>query len=106
VFFEVAASTTPGVEQTLLSLTIPALTTRFVHQVVVVCRMEGSFRVLSDSSLIGSGRTGAAQSNVAFNFSPPRPLLAGSVLDVLFESRPNSPVVDVEVFVQAADSQD
>lgn len=106
VFFEVSSSTTPGVEQTLISLTVPAATTRFLYQVVVVCRMEGVFKILSDSYLIGSGRTGAAQPNVAFLFNPPRPTSAGSVVDVLFEARVGSPVVDVEVFIHATDLQD
>lgn len=106
VFFEMSSLTTPGVEQTLVSFTVPAETTRMLHRVIIVCRMEGSFRVLSDGSVIGSGRTGAAQPNVFFDFTPPRPVSEGTVIDVLFEARTNSPPVYVEVFVQAADNQD
>ena len=96
-------TSTPGVEQVLIQEVVPSGVTRSVYQVAVICRIEGRFRILCDGDMIGAGRTGAAQSNVVFTFVPPFKAQASQELKVVFETRPNSPAVTVECFMQASD---
>jgi hypothetical protein len=103
VHFQASGITTPGLEQVLISQVIPASITRYLSQVIVVCRIEGMFKIMLDGQMIGSGRTGAVQPNVSFGFAPSEELFGGSNLEVLFEARANSPAVSVECFIHASD---
>jgi hypothetical protein len=101
-FNDALEDVTPGAEQTLASETVPAGFRRLIHQVLVVTRVSGAFQVLSGTDVIGSGRTGPGCSGV-MPFNPPRPMAPGTNYKVLFTSRLNAPVQDVECYVQAAD---
>lgn len=101
-FDDAQDETTPGVEQTLISQTVPAGTTRNISQVIVATRVTGVFQVLSDDEIIGSGRTGPGGTG-PMTWSPPRALAAGTEYQVIFQARDNSPPQDVEAYVQATD---
>ena len=103
VYLQVETTTTPGVEQTLITSTVPAATTRTLHRLSICCRMESSYKVFADGQIIASGRTGAAVPNSDFAFTPPRALDEGTVLEVVFQSRSGAPAVDVEAYLQATD---
>lgn len=100
-FIDVQSLTTPGSEQTLITQVIPAGKQYNLLQVTVVCRQEGSFKVLIDSDIIASGRTGAAQSNVSFAFLPYRIANASETLELKFTGMAGKPAVDVEAYLQA-----
>jgi hypothetical protein len=103
-FQDVVVCTTPGVEQNLIDFTVPTGILRSLQQVVVICRMEGYFKVILNSELIGSGRTGAAQPNATFSWIPSRAILAGMEIQVVFQARIKSPIVSVEAYLQASDT--
>lgn len=94
--------TDPGVEQLLISATVPVGVTRYISSVIVKTRVTGSFEILAGAQVIGSGRTGPGGSPT-MNFTPARPLSAGVEYKVNFTSRPNSPVQSVECYLQADD---
>lgn len=96
------AEVNPGVEQTLVDQTVPSGIVRSVSAVRVVTRVTGSFAVMANGEMIGSGRTGPGEDGRML-FSPPRPLTAGTEYEVLFTSRLNAPAQGVECYVQASD---
>lgn len=100
-FIDVQDLTTPGIEQTLITQLIPAGKLYNILQVTVVCRQEGAFKVLIDSDIIASGRTGAAQSNVSFSFRPYRVANEGETLELKFTGIAGKPSVDIEAYLQA-----
>lgn len=102
-FKEASAPSTPNVEQDLIVVSVPAGKVRNLQQVVVACRMEGKFRILVGGELKGSGRTGAAEPNASFCWTPAMPVAAGVEIKVVFKQRNNSPPVDVEAYLQASD---
>lgn len=106
IYIEATAATTPGVEQALISASVPVGMTRYLHQVIVVCRMEGKFKVMVGYAVVASGRTGPASSSAQFVWTPPRSVASGSQIQVLFQARDGSPGVDVEAFIQASDQED
>lgn len=102
-FDDAIDDTTPGDEQTLIDETVPDGVTRNLNSVIVKTRVTGSFQVLSNGELIGSGRTGPGGSPT-MTFNPARPLSAGTEYKVVFTSRIDSPVQSVEAYAQSSDS--
>lgn len=100
-FIDVQDLTTPGVEQTLFSDIVPGGKQYSLLQLTVICRQEGSFNLYQNSDIIASGRTGAAQSNVNFSWSPFRSISAGDTISLKFKEMTGKPVVDVESYLQA-----
>lgn len=101
-FDDIATDSTPGVIQELLNNTVPSNVTRYLSNVIVKTRVTGSFEVLANGSVIGSGRTGPGGSP-NMNFNPMRPLVTGTVYEVQFTSRDDSAETDVECYVQSND---
>jgi hypothetical protein len=102
-FDDAEFETTPGEPQTLIDGVVPDNVSRAISQVQVVTRVTGSYAILADGVMIGSGRTGPGGTG-HFTFSPPRPIAAGVEYQVQFTSRLNSPVQSVECYLQATDS--
>lgn len=102
-FDDVAAETDPGNLQELINNTVPEGVTRNLSSVILKTRVTGSFQVLANDLVIGSGRTGPGGSPT-MNFNPARPISSGTEYKVFFTSRDDSPVTDVECYVQANDS--
>lgn len=98
-------ATTPGIPQDLISDVIPVGKIRFLSQVIVVCRAEGSFVVTADGAIIGEGKTGPANPNAAFTWSPNRPLTAGTELKVTFTAAVfTKDALPVSAYLQATET--
>lgn len=98
-----AIQSTPGVQQTLITSTVPSGKIRYLQQVILSCRIEGTFEILANGVLVGSGRTGASLPTVQFPYVPPRPFVAGTVITVKLTTRTGSPSASVEAYLQATD---
>lgn len=101
-FDDAQVDTDPGLEQLLIDQTVPDGVTRYLSSVILSTRVTGIFYVLANGSLIGSGRSGPGCTPI-MTFNPMRSLAAGTDYQVLFTSRPNSPIQSVECYVQAND---
>ena len=100
-FVDVQDATTPGSEQTLHTEVVPAGKQFNLLLCNLACRQEGSFKVLIDSDIVASGRTGPAQPNAVFSWRPYRPAAAGATISVKFTAMAGKPSVDVEMYLQA-----
>jgi hypothetical protein len=94
---------TPGTDETLTSFTVTS-TSRLISTVRVTGRQPGRWRLLSDSSLVCSGRIGAGNHNDTFDIVPRETIANGSLVELKFESRntPN-PGSDVDYHILGAD---
>jgi hypothetical protein len=99
-FSDYQGVTTPGIEQTLISYTVPAGKTFNLLNAMVICRFESKIRILGDGSQIGSGRSGAAVPNVNFPFRVARSYSSGKIVEVKATARSGSPVADIECYLQ------
>jgi hypothetical protein len=102
IFIENRTDITPGSEQELISSVVPTGKKRYLKNAYVICRRDGSFVIKKNSTIIGSGRTGAANPMANFAFSPARPIAAGDTIKILFTGKPG-PVASVEGYVQGFD---
>ena len=100
-FVDASETTTPGVEQTIISYTVPALQTFNLLNVAVICRQESAFQVFADASLIGSGRTGPASPNVNFSYRVARSFPAATIIEVKATARSGSVAAPIECYLQA-----
>jgi hypothetical protein len=96
--------TTPGVQQTLIDVSVPGGFTRKLTEVVVVCRSHGSYIVESDGAIIGSGRTGPATPKDVMTWNPRRSIPATKDIKVKFTADSAAPVSNVESYVMATDT--
>jgi hypothetical protein len=95
--------TDPGNDVTLITTTVPALTTRNLFRIIVTCRIEGVMTILDGATQIGSGRTGAAKPDSVIEWNPRRPVSTGNTITVKFKARTGSAVSDVEAYLMASD---
>jgi len=100
-FKKAITTTTPGIEQTLISDTILVGKTVNLLHLQLSCREQATFRILIAGSQVGSGRTGpGGDRNIFFPWTPDEVAIAGSLVEVKFlqmSARPNS--VDVEAYL-------
>lgn len=94
-------TTTPGLEQTLFTYTVPSGKTHIMLALRVVTKHEGSFTLDYDSTVIASGRTGAAQANILFNWHPYHSVAADSIVTLKYKGISNKPSVDIEAYLEA-----
>jgi hypothetical protein len=95
--------TTPGLEQTLISSTVPLAKIRKLKKVIVTCRQPGKYTIDDGSVIIGSGRTGAANLDSEFKWEPRRDFSAGTTLNLKFIADGSSPASDIEAYLMASD---
>jgi hypothetical protein len=100
-FKDIQTVTTPGAEQTILNETVGVGKQINLLQLFVTCRMDGFYRVYIDTTVIASGRTGAATPNCYFNWTPYRKAIAGEQIMIKFTSRSDKPVSDLEAYLHA-----
>lgn len=103
-FFTETQTTTTGVLQTLISTTVPALTTRSLSKIVIVCSRSAKIDIKINAAVVGSLRTGAANKNVEFKFEPARDAAAGDTITVEFTQFGGPTGVDVEAYLMATDA--
>lgn len=105
VYFDDEVAITPGAEQTLIDETVPDGIIRSLNKLLVSCRFEGSYVVLVDGDLAGSGLTGPADVNSSYEWNPPRQVEAGSNIKVKFIGRVGIPAtVTVKSHLQCSDA--
>jgi len=93
-----------GVEQSLLSFTVPVSTTRRLHQARVTCAWDGTFTAKLNGSVIGQGRTGPSDRNAPFFWTPSRPISAGDEFELVFKGAQGVPIgMKVGASLMAAD---
>lgn len=95
--------TTPGASLLLLDLTVPPAKTWKVRQANIICRMHGTYDVLLDAELIGSGRTGPASPNTRFPWVPFIEAPAGGILQVAFTAAAGTAPADVDAYLMATE---
>lgn len=103
VFHDFFAPSTPGIEQTAFSFVVPPGVERYIHNLFMDSAMPTTYQIYAGGSIIGSGRTGPGSSFHNFIFNPPRPIPAGTLVEVKFTVNSGSPVADVGVFLQSLD---
>ena len=103
VFHDFVGQTNPGVLENIISVTVPSTKTRQLHQVIVCCRINLRWRLLVNSTVIGSGRTGAAHPVDVFSYIPSRSVNSNSLIQLEVLVPASGPVVDLEAYIQAAD---
>lgn len=104
-FREFIGQTTPGSVQTLLSEVVPVSTKRFLSRVVVTTRHSGTYKILEDSSIIGSGRLDSREVESVFTWEPNRSVTAGKTIKLQFETYAGRPISDLEAYVMGYDEQ-
>ena len=103
VFTEAQTVTTPGVEQTIFSFSVPALTTRNLSNLRVSCRLPTTFNLEAGGVTIATGRTGPGTPNAHFNWLPPRGVSAGTTIELKLLARSGLPSTDVEAYLMSGD---
>ena len=103
IFFDAVSLTTPNVFQTLISFTVPSLTTRKLLLLSVTCRIESYFKITLDGAQVATGQTGAANPTVTLDWKRGRPIAAGVVCNLELRSRQGSPIVDCAAHLMCAD---
>jgi hypothetical protein len=98
-----ANSTVPGSYVTLIDVFVPVGKTRYLTTLLLTCRVEGEFQVLSGASVILSGRTGPASPTFSFGWNPSRPITTGTEIKVQFKAVVGTPIRDVEAYLIATD---
>ena len=97
------ATTTPGTEQTLISVTVPASTTRSITRVRVSCRQRLTYKLEVDGIEIGSGRVGAGQYTDDLVFVPNYDVAEN--LDIVLKvTQTQGKATDVEANLMALDN--
>lgn len=94
-FLDASMLSTPGIDQTLLSYTVPVGQKLYLSTLSSSLRIEGFLKVLLEGSLIGSARSGAAKPDVSFTWSPRREVLPGETVQVVYRQRASSPIVEI-----------
>lgn len=103
VFTDVQDLTTPGVEQTLFTFAVPALTTRNLFTLKVTCRLPTTFNLYAGGAIIATGRTGAGMPNASFVWSPVRAIATGTTVELKLLARSGVPATDVEAYLMSSD---
>jgi len=103
VFNDVQATTTPGVEQTLFSFSVPALTTRNLTSLIVTCRLPTTFNLYAGGAIIATGRTGAGNPNAGFVWAPARGIATGVTVELKLLARAGLPATDAEAYLMSSD---
>jgi len=97
--------TTVGVLQNLITDVVPVNIERQLSQIIIICRQDGAGFIYADNVLIGSVRTGAANPNASFTFSPRYLAQTGQTIKIDFRSQAGCPISDIECHFQAVDKQ-
>lgn len=99
VYYDATATGTPGIEQTLITFSVPAGKTHELKRLQVSSFRAGKFVVEAGGSIIGTIRSGAAEFNPVFEWDPGRSISAGTLVEVKYTQRADSGASDVEAFL-------
>jgi len=84
--------TTPGVPQVLISYVIPAGKTFRLQKVTVRCRINSSYSLLENASLIASGILGAANPETEYQWETVHDVTTGNTVTLSFTQIDCNPV--------------
>lgn len=94
--------TNPGIEQTLINVTVPVGTVREIQKLVVACRSHASYQIEVDGTIIGTGRTGPSNPKDVFEWRPSYAANAGE--DITLKLLASSgPIIALEAFLMGVD---
>lgn len=100
---EFNGDTTPGVEQTIITSVVPALTTRVLTSLRISTNQSGTYRILADAVKIGGGRLNPSKTESEFLWAPGREIAAGVTIRVRFETYAGRPISDLECYLMGFD---
>jgi len=98
-----AATSTPGVAQTLVSAVVPGGKTWRIRRVEVVSRAHATFSARIDGTEFESGKTNPATPTVALDLPVWVGAAAGQLVELLYEQT-NAPAVPVECRIHYTDT--
>jgi len=101
--FKSTTTTTPGVAQTLISETVPAGKTWYLHTARISSRMDIKWEVKVAGAVAASGRSGAGHPDSPHQWHPAKSVAASTLITVEILSRSGQPVADVEAYLSAAE---
>lgn len=94
---------TPGIEQTLITSTVPVGKKRKMTRIYMTGRQPGTYKVEDGSGIIATGRIGAARLVDVFRWEPRLELAAGTTITMKFTSLAGAPASDIEAYLMASD---
>lgn len=103
VHLKFAGVSTPGVEQTLITDTVPVGKKRRMSKIYMTGRQPGTYKLEDGSGIIATGRIGAARLVDTFSWEPRVELVAGTTITLKFTSLSGTPASDIEAYVMASD---
>lgn len=104
VFWDFSGTSTPGIEQTLVTFTVGAGITRYLRRWTGSCNWPGKFTIVRSGSILNSGRPGPGQYTVGFDWEEsPRPILATQTVDVKFLAPSYAPATDLDFHLVTTD---
>lgn len=95
-------STDPDNEVDVLVYTVTETKLRILS-VNLSCFIEGKMTVLVNGDKVATARTAPAKPDAQVIYSPFLELVTGDEIEVKFKARPNSPVSEVESFINACE---
>ena len=103
-YVDVTGTTTPGTEQTIMDFTVGAGKTRNLSRLNGSLRQPSFYKVEIDGSIVGTGFTGAANIQPAYEWNPRRPATAGKNVKVKLKQISGSPACDFGFHLMGSES--
>lgn len=94
---------TPGLEQTLITTTVPAGKQRKLTKLYVTGRQPATYKLSNGVDTIASGRIGPAKLVDVFRWEPRESIAAGTTLTLTLTSLSGTGASDVEAYLMASD---
>ena len=94
-------TSTPGVNQDLFSILVPADFQVIVLQVYVVCVRSGKIAILDNTDDIGGGMTGPGESNFNFSGAPYYVVDEAKTFKLQYQGYSTKPAAPLKAFLQA-----
>jgi hypothetical protein len=98
-YIDVSTTSTPGTPQTVITRAVTGTEVFYLSSVVITCRKQACYQIKEDSTIIGSGRIGAAHPNDQYVFTVPRSVPSGKTITVVFEQIAGTSASDVEAYL-------
>lgn len=92
----------PGNDVTVLAYTVTEVKLRILS-VNLSCFIEGAASFLLNGNKVATSRTAPGKPDCLIKYEPFLELVTGDQLEVKFKARPNSPISEVESFINACE---
>jgi len=94
---------TPGIEQTLISSTVPVGKSRNMSKIYMSGRQPGTYTIDDGTNIIGTGRIGPSNLVSTFRWEPRLELVSGTSTNLKFTSLSGTPASDIDAYYMALD---